>query len=77
MRMRYMSIIANLTLSPNTLGYPTAGPIRDNWEDFVSERVIMHQYQPNQTYTYQSVWQSLSSGCFIVSHNFLMLSYLS
>ena len=38
-RLRYMAISVNLTLDPENLGYPTASPVRDAWEDFASEEV--------------------------------------
>ena len=38
-RLRYMSVLVNLTLGRNNLGYPHAKPIRNAWEDYITEQV--------------------------------------
>lgn len=41
--LRYIAITTNLTLSPNSLGYQSAGPIRDKWEEYVSGKVRINE----------------------------------
>ena len=38
-RLRYMGIQINTTINGRTLGYPEGLPIRDAWEEMISEQV--------------------------------------